>query len=300
MQKKWWILFFGLLLFIQAPVFSQLKKRVAVFAFEDKTQGDWGWWGSKRPGDGMTDMLTTALVKSGNYVVIERAEISKILDEHKLGQTGAVTSQSAVQAGKLLGVELAIIGAITEFGHSKSGKAGEYKGYTLGVGSQKAIVAVDVRLVNTTTGEILAAETVRKEKKSSGINIQTPKAKYKNKKDFDNSLVGKATRSAIKKIVTLIDTQMEALPWEGKIILIKGSDIYIKPGSNAGVKVGDVFQIYAKCEELMDPDTGLSLGSVDQKIGTIEIQTTLPTGKAAKAVIRSGSGLKKGDLVRLE
>jgi len=113
-------------------------------------------------------------------------------------------------------------------------------------------------------------------------------------------LVGKATRSAIKKIVKLIDTQMEALPWEGKIILIKGSDIYIKPGSNAGIKVGDVFQIYSKGEELVDPDTGLSLGSVDQKIGTIEIQSTLPTGKAAKAGIRSGSGFKKGDLVRLQ
>ena len=37
--------------------------------------------------------------------------------------------------------------------------------------------------------------------------------------------------------------------------------MYIKPGSNAGVKAGDVFQIYSKGEELVDPDTGLSLGS---------------------------------------
>jgi len=299
MQKKCGTFLLGLILLIQVPGFTQLKKRVAVFTFEDKTRGDLGWWGGKRPGDGMADMLTTALVQSGKYVVIERSEISQILDEIKMGQTGAVTAQSAVQAGKLLGVEVAIMGAITEFGHSQSGQAGEIGGFKLGVGDQKAVVAVDIRMVNTTTGEILIAETVRKEKKSSGIQIQTPEAKYENEKSFDNSLVGKATRLAIKKIVKLINAQSESLPWEGKIILIKGSDIYIQPGSDAGVKNGDIFQIYSKGEELIDPDTGLSLGSVDQKIGSIEIISILPSGKAAKAAVRTGSGFQKGDLVRL-
>jgi len=99
---------------------GQTKKRVAVFAFEDKTDHRWHWWTGQPVGEGMADMLTTELVKSGKYQVIERQAIEKIMQEQQLGQTGMVTPQSAAQVGQLLGVELAIIGSVTEFGHKQS------------------------------------------------------------------------------------------------------------------------------------------------------------------------------------
>lgn len=290
---------FGSLL-VSSSVFPQLKKRVAVFTFEDKSDQGWHWWDGKSPGDGMADMLTTTLVKSGKYVVVERQEITQVLDEQKLGQTGLVTPQSAAEMGKLLGVELAIMGAVTEFGHSSGGTGGRIKGIGIGVKKQTATVAVDVRFVNTTTGEILAAENVRKEESSGGLSISTPKFGFDNRNDFDNSLVGKATREAIDAIVGLVDAQMAQLPWEGKILMIRGNTIFVKPGSDAGVKVGDTFAVYSKGEELIDPDTGLSLGSVETKVGTIEVTSIVSGGKAAQAVIKLGSGFKKGDLVRLK
>jgi curli biogenesis system outer membrane secretion channel CsgG len=286
-------------LFVFSYAYPQLKKRVAVFNFEDKSKHGWRWWNGKPPGDGMADMLTTELVKSGKYIIIERTEIAKIFEEQKLGQTGLVTTESAAQMGKLLGVELAVMGAVTEFGYTKGGGGTRIKGIGIGVKKQTATVAVDVRFVNTTTGEILAAENVRKEKSSSGLQISTPEFGFNNRKDFDNSLVGKATREAIDEIVYLTNAQMEQLPWEGKVILVKGNTVYIKPGSDAGVKVGDTFAVYAKGEELIDPDTGLSLGSEEKKVGSIQITGIITGGKAAKAVIKMGSGFKKGDLVRL-
>ena len=138
--------------------YAQLKKRVAVFTFEDKSDAGWHWWDGGGPGEGMADMLTTDLVKSGKYVVIERQEIARILDEQKLGQAGLVTQQSAAQMGKLLGVELAIMGAVTEFGSKRGGTGGRIKGIGVGVSKQSASVAIDVRFVNTTTGEIIAAD----------------------------------------------------------------------------------------------------------------------------------------------
>jgi hypothetical protein len=161
-------------------------------------------------------------------------------------------------------------------------------------------VGVDVRFVNTTTGEILTAESVRKEKSSSGLSVSTPQFGFDNEKDFDNSLVGKATREAIEDIMALIDKKIEDLPWEGKVITVTGSTIYIKPGTDAGVKVGDSFVVYAEGEALVDPDTGLILGSVEQKVGTIQVTGIVANGKAATAVAKSGSGFKKGDLVKLK
>ena len=290
--------FLGSLLVFSAA-FPQLKKRVAVFTFEDKTDHSWHWWDGRGPGDGMADMLTTALVKSGKYTIIERQEINQILDEQKLGQSGLVTPESAAQTGKLLGVELAVVGAVTEFGYSKKDVGGRVKGIGVGVKSQKATVAVDVRLINTTTGEILTADNVRKEESASGLSVSTPKIDFANESEFDNSIVGKATRSAIETITELIDQQMQNLPWEGKIIMVQGSTIFIKPGSDAGVKVGDVFYVYQKGQELIDPDTGLSLGSVDSKVGSIQVTSIVSGGKAAQAVVKTGGGFKKGDFVRL-
>lgn len=301
MNRRIWIagVLIGVLI-TGSAAFPQIKKRVAVFAFEDKSQQGWHWWTGGSPGEGMADMLTTDLVKSGKYVVIERQEIASVIVEQNLGLAGRVTEESAAQIGKLLGVELAIMGAVTEFGVSKGGGGVRVKGIGLGTNKQTATVAIDVRMVNTSTGEILAAENVRKEESSGGIRISTPEFGFNNRNDFDNSLAGKATRAAVDEIMGLIETQMEQIPWEGKVILIQGTTLYIKPGSDAGVQVGDSFFVYATGQELIDPDTGLSLGSVEQKIGSIEVTGIVSGGKAATARILAGSGFKKGDLVRLK
>jgi len=282
------------------PVFPQPKKRVAVFSFEDKTDKSWHWWDGRGPGDGMADMLTTALVKTGKYSVIERKQINQILQEQQLGQTGTVTQQSAAQTGKMLGVELAVIGAVTEFGYSKKELGGllKSKGFGLGVGSQKATVAVDVRLVNTTTGEIITSENIRKEESAKGLSVQTPDVGFRSETDFDNSLVGKATRAAVEGVMELIAQNLGAMPWEGKIITVSGTTVYFKPGSDGGVKVGDVYTVYTKGQALIDPDTGLSLGSEEQKVGTIEVTGFAAEGKASKAVVKSGTGMKTGDAVK--
>jgi curli biogenesis system outer membrane secretion channel CsgG len=279
---------------------AQMKKRVAVFSFEDKTDHTWNWWDGRAPGDGMADMLTTALVKSGKYTVVERKEINSLLDEQKLGQSGVVTEQSAAQVGKMLGVELAVVGSITEFGYSKKEQGIRVKGFGIGGKSQKATVAVDVRLINTTTSEILKAENVRKEESSGGLSVSTPDIAFNNESEFDNSIVGKATRAAIEDIVTLINENSENLPWAGKVILVKDNVVYFKPGSDGGVQVGDTYAVFAKGEDLIDPDTGLSLGSEEKKVGTVQVTGFAGEGsKVSKAVVKMGSGIQKGDTVRL-
>ena len=296
-MKKCTVVFLSMLL-CTAALSAQVKKRVAVFTFEDKSSHSYHWWNGKAPGEGMADMLTTDLVKSGKYSVIERQQIDQLLQEQQLGASGVVTPQSAAEIGKMLGVDIAVIGAVTEFGYSKSSTGGRIKGIGLGVKNQKATVGIDVRFVNTSTGEILAADNVRKEKSKGGLRVSTPKLRFNNRNDFDNSLVGKVTREAINDIITMLDDQMGSIKWQGKIILVKNGTIYMKPGSDAGVSVGNEFVVYRKGEALIDPDTGLSLGSEEEKVGTIRVTGLVSGGKAAKAVAATGSGYKKDDIIR--
>ncbi len=285
-----------------ASLEKRLKKRIAVLDFEDKTNHAYHWWTGQPVGEGMADMLVTALVKTGNYQVYERQEIQKIMQEQQLGQTGAVTQESAAQVGKLLGVELAIFGAVTEFGYSEGtvGGALKQKGLGLGVKSTKATVAVDVRFVNTTTGEIITAESVRKEESKKGLSVSTTQIDYQNQNAFAESIVGKATRQAVDAVVEFVNGATPGLPWQAKIIKGDGP-IFINVGAVSGVQNNDQFVVYRAGEDLVDPDTGLSLGAVETKIGAIKVtNNNVGNGKASQCVAVEGSGFQRNDLVRLQ
>jgi len=290
------VLMFALAVFLSPTVVAQEKtktgkSRVAVFAFEDKSGHRWHWWNGQPPGEGMAGMLTTALVKSGRYRVFERQEIEKIMQEQALGMSGAVTP------------EIAIVGAITEFGYKKQSTGGLLKKVPLGgsVSRQSCTVGIDVRLINTTSGEILKAENVRKEKKNIGVSVDTENISFDNEAKFDESLVGKATREAIEDVVKLLDAQGGGdAPWEAKVVMMKDGEVIINGGSETGVKIGERFMIYRPGEEMIDPDTGESLGAEETKIGEIEVVNNNfgGKGKASACKVISGSDFQKGDLVR--
>jgi len=275
-----------------------LKKRIAVIDFEDRS----GW--GHNIGSGLADMLVTDLVKSKKFMVIEREELSRVLEEQGLGMSGAVTPQSAAQVGKLLGVELIVTGSVSEFGEKKSGLGGSVG--KLGIGGKftkrKARAVVDVRMVNTTTGEIILAEKAEGEDGSTGLdNISVSDIDFGNPTYWDNTILGKASRKAIDKCVKSITKAMDKVPWQGKIIKVDDDGtIYMKPGSAGGVKLGMEFAIYSKGEELIDPDTGIALGSEESLIGRIKVVQDVAEGKACKAIVVSGTGFKTQDMVRLK
>lgn len=256
-------------------------------------------------GSGLSDMLVTSLVESKKFIVIERAELENIMKEQGLGMSGAVTPQSAAKVGQLLGVELMITGSVSEFGTKKDkigGGLSNLGGFNLGVSTESARSVVDIRLVNTSTGEIIAAKSAEGEESSKSLdNVGVQGINFRNSSTWDNTILGKAARQSVEKCVDIIKDGMKSLPWQGKII--KGNadgSVFLKPGSEAGVVAGMKFWVYRPGEELIDPDTGLSLGSEEMKIGQVEVISDVAGGKACKAIAKSGSNFMAGDLVRLK
>lgn len=288
-----------LLLFIAALVLSltasaQLKKRIAISRFEDRSGSGWHGLGS-----GVADMLATALVKSGKFAVIERQELDKIVDEQKLGQSGLVTAQTAPKVGQLLGAELFVVGAITECGTKESNIGGGISVFGGGLKTKKARTVVDIRLINTSTGEIIASESEEGTESTTGVAVRYEDVDFNNQDSWDNTDIGKATREAVNKTVDLISENMEKVPWSGKIIKVNtDGTVLMKPGSEGNVTAGMVFFVTRKGEEIKDPDTGLSMGAEESKIGKIKATQDILNGKAMKATILEGNGFQVGDIVR--
>ena len=183
------------------------KKRLAVSNFEDKSGNNWY---KHDLGSGMADMLTTSLFKTGKFNMVERQSVNKVMEEQALGASGAVTQGSAAKIGKLLGTSAIITGSVTEFGvKDGGGRVGGLGGMTkglvsgFGVKSNTARVGIDLRIVDTTTGEILLAESSSGEESSRSVDFSSwslPDFEMGGD-NFDNSLIGKATRKAIDALV---------------------------------------------------------------------------------------------------
>ncbi len=158
----------------QAEAYNGPKARIAVARFENKTADSANWW-NPSIGDGMSDMLTTALVNSGRYIVLERESLDTVLLEQDLGASGRVRQDTAAQIGEIEGAELLIVAAVTEFGE-KGGTQARLGGSDIGRligsvtgGTRTAHMAIDLRVVDANTSRILAATSVEGEAKDFNI-----------------------------------------------------------------------------------------------------------------------------------
>lgn len=276
-----------------------LKKMIAVVEFEDKSDhGRWHWTGPN-PGSGMSDMLTTTLVQSGKFRVIEREQLQHVLKEQDFGQSGRVTEQTAPQLGKLLGVSAVVYGSVSAFGYMASDTGGSIPGKIGGAFSKTtARVSIDVRMIDTNTGEIILADTADKEKSQMGLKLSTQDFSFGHEGKFDETLVGKATRQAIEELVDKITESLQDVPWTGRIVKASGPKVYLNAGSETGVTAGMEFSVYSMGEELIDPVTGLSLGAEEDYVGRIKADEVKE--KYAICAIVDGEGFDAGQVVRYE
>jgi TolB-like protein len=59
---------------------------------------------------GLAEMMITGLNQAGSLRVVERQKLRSILDELKMSQSGAVSEESSLRAGKLLGAQHLVFG----------------------------------------------------------------------------------------------------------------------------------------------------------------------------------------------
>jgi len=149
------------------PPYSGPKARIAVADFEVKAAKAGGEIGS-----GLREMLVTALINSNRFSVLERQALSAVMQEQELSASGAAqTGAGGPQRGKIKTADLIITAAVTEFEPQASGgRAGVgggggvgsgILGGLLGAALNKAHMALDIRIVDTSTSEVLAATRVQ-------------------------------------------------------------------------------------------------------------------------------------------
>jgi len=277
-----------------SPGFAAPKKTIAVSDFENKS----GWRGSWELGQGMQEMMATALINTGKFTVLERQDLDAIMQEQDLGASGRSAEGSAAAIGKLGRAQILIAGAVTEFEDKKEGQSGGFGAFGVRVGgsTSQAHVGLNIRVFDTTTGEVLDSIRVTGSASSSGFKISAGHPfGGSDFGSFQKTPIGEATQQAINDAAQRISARLNDVPWQGKIIKATAGKAYINAGSSGGIENGMEFEVLRPGEALIDPDTGMNLGSETARVG--RIQVTSVQDKFSIAKIIDGGDLEKGDLV---
>jgi curli biogenesis system outer membrane secretion channel CsgG len=281
---------------------AQGKLRIAVTAFENKVRMPW-WDTSWRIGEGLAEMLTTELMRTDRFIVVERQALGDVVREQELGQSGLTRRETAAPTGQVLGAQVVVRGAVTEFeARSSGGGAGVRSRDVAFEGKfQSAHVALDLRLIDTSSGQVIASHHAAQAVPAAGGALGSRVGSVTFGGDaFFQTPIGQATRAAMQEAVQFILATLATTSPAGRasfaVVKVEGGTAYINAGANAHVQVGDVFTVYSSGEELIDPSTGLKLGRHEKMIGSIQI--TEVQEQFSVGTIRSDGGtMKRGDRV---
>lgn len=186
---------------VSALDFKRQKKDgplCAVMDFENKTPNY--WWG-QRLGQAAADVLTTELVKGTPLRCMEREKLGTIMKEKNLAASGLTTPDTYVKMGGMLGVKYIITGAVSSFGEKQVG------GHGFGFGGKVRTyhTAIDVRIIDAETGEIIFAESADAEKSGVKLSLRG----VGGGEDFDADACNKLFRKACEKIADKVNSALE-------------------------------------------------------------------------------------------
>ncbi|MEM7771865.1 MAG: CsgG/HfaB family protein [Cyanobacteria bacterium P01_A01_bin.37] len=286
---------------------STERPRIAVLDFDfTPTIGSYL---SAFPGfaEGVSVVLVDRLVNSGNYTVVERSQIEAVLQEQNFGASGRVDANTAAQIGRILGVEAVVIGSITEFNYDVKDRGVR----VFGVGTRREVVEAEVqlnvRMVNTSTAEIIrTAEGVGIAEDSAGsVSVV---GVFGQDSDADNvrAVLSEATDMAIAEVVaslnesaTSVAAVPPSLPTQSAVIAdITGSTLILNRGNTQGYRSGMCLSVERVVREVVDPETQEVIRQVTETVG--EIQLTDVDARSSVGQITSGSSatLNVGDVAQ--
>jgi len=279
------------------------KKRVAILRFGGT--GKYGAYEGWDVGEAIAGQLATALGATNCFIIADRMVLSEVLREQELGMAGVLAKDSVSRTGRLIGAQVLIKGEITEFETGKKGNGlnlgfGFSKiplGLRLGGNKKTAHIAIDLRMIDASTGEIIYSETLTSEAKNYGLALGVDYDKGSIGTDrFSKTPFGQAVRDTAEQAAGYIVQQLQEVRWTGQIISSEGAQIFMNAGTTSGVKVGDTFTVSNIAKELVDPASGVVLGRIERKLGQIEVQSVTDLYAVAKAV--GDFPVTRGDFLR--
>ena len=262
-------------------------------------------------GEAVADLIAGDLVKTGTYIVLDRSQLETALRDNGYQQASRTDAATAAKIAKILNVNAIIIGRVSGLTHSEN-QMGVASGMkiagisvnSVGTKTSTATAAIDARVVDANSGDILAAANASGSGTGTGLSATGVSNGGQSQldlggADYASSAVGKALNSAAQKIAA--DLSATAAKLAATKVAIRGlvadvgdDGVIINVGTDAGVVVGAEYDVVRPGRVVKDPASGRVLRVVTTPVGKLRI-TQADSGSATGKM--SGGTPQVGDCV---
>lgn len=194
------LLFLAVIALSAASAAAGDKPTIGVAEFRNDTSAAW-WYGGA--GRDLSSMLANELASTEKFKVVERSKLDAVLQEQDLAASGRVSKSSAAKIGKLTGAKYLVMGTVSAYEENTRGSGGglSFRGISVGGKKEDAYIAVDLRVVDTTTGEVAFTRTVEARSGGYGMNVGLYRGGFAgNLGKHENTPAGKAIRACLVEI----------------------------------------------------------------------------------------------------
>ncbi len=258
----------------------------------------------------LTAILMDDLIKDGRFIVIEKPSVQVQATQAAAAATAAATPADADKAAQAaLTPSLIVRGTITKFEANAKGSGltvgglpmgRNFGGGAAGVSNAHTLVELTLRLVDGSTGQVLASS--HGSGSSSSRQLQAGATDAKSGATLGGTSqratpVQQAADEAIKKAIDGLARAAERLPWSAIVVDVEDGAAYINAGSDQGVSAGLTMSVWHKRKVLTDPVSGAVIDVLMDRVGTVAITEVRDHTSTAKKV--DGADPQKGDQVKV-
>ena len=251
----------------------------------------------------LTEQITTGLVRSGRVKVLERKQLGKLVGNMELEKSSdkaAYFDQSTtVDKGKFVGAQAVLLGAITEFEPNVSGGDAGLSIAQLGglkYHEDKAVIGIDVRLVDQQSGEAIHAAHAKGEILTQQVQGGVSYAGLElGGGAWAKTPLGLATRKAANEAIRSLLKGLEVVPFQTAVLDVKGDKVFLDGGRELNLRKGDRLRIVHRGEAITGPD-GTIMGYDETEGGWVEV--AIVQKKMSVAKLTEGDAPIKGDVLR--
>lgn len=233
-----------------------LKRKVAIARFTNESRYGQSFFVDKednRIGKQAVDILSSKLLDTGKFILLERADLDKINKELSIG---------SIQPFKNM-ADFLIVGSITEFGRKEVSDVGIFSR----VKKQVAYAKVHIRMVDVYTSQLVYSE----EGEGQAFSEAGTVFGVGSRAGYDSILNDKAIEAAINNLASNIIEKLLDKPWRGFILGYEDGHIIFSGGKSQNVKTMDLFDVILEGQKVRNPQTNTEISLPGKKIARIKV-----------------------------
>jgi curli biogenesis system outer membrane secretion channel CsgG len=235
--------------------------------------------------------LMMGLTQTNKFAVLDRESISDFVGEKEMLLAFDAPLSQQAKLAETLGADYLLVGTITQAVIERIETRLEVANFTST--QYQARINFNYRLVDSSTKQVVLAMDEQKYLKNDDVRHLSDEENTAlwNSSQIRDAFLSIAANEVIQKIIDEVyPIKIAALNEDGQIIINQGGE-RMKPGM--------VLDVFKKGKEIIDSDTGQSLGTTESLVASVEIQRVANNLSYAKLVEGNADKISEGLVCRI-